>query len=301
MHMVYPLIIDCDPGHDDAIAILFALASPEVKVRGVTTVAGNQTVERTTHNALTLLGLAGRHDVPVARGAAAPLRRELRTAPEVHGDSGLDGGGRLPEPSTRPVAEDAVTFLARQIGPGVGLVATAPLTNVALALDRLARPERLIWMGGSVDEPGDATTAAEFNAFVDPDAAAAVFAAGIEPTMVGLDVTHRARVGPRYQERLRAGGSAGRFAARLLDFYGLVYRERHGWDGPPVHDALAVAVAVDPTLVRTEHVHVRGHTDGPDRGRTEVVPCQFPNALVALEVDASRFLDLLCARLASLP
>lgn len=299
--MAYPVIIDCDPGHDDAIAILLALASPEIDVRGLTTVAGNQTVDRTTVNALAVLGLAGREDIPVARGAARPLRRELRTAPDVHGDTGLDGGGDLPEPAAGPVAEEGATYLADRLGPGIGLVATGPLTNVSLALGRGARPGTLIWMGGTVDEPGDVTEAAEFNAFVDPEAAAAVFAADAEPTMIGLDVTHRARVGPRYQERLRRGGRAGQFAARLLDFYGSVYRERHGWDGPPVHDALAVAVAIDPTLVRTEYRHVRVHTEGPDCGRTEVVPYGAPNAHVALEVDGPRFLDLLCSRIASLP
>lgn len=299
--MGYPVIIDCDPGHDDAIAILLALASPEIEVRGLTTVAGNQTVERTTVNALVVLSLAGRDDIPVARGAAGPLRRKLRTAPDVHGDTGLDGGGDLSGPSAHPVAEDAVTYLTGHLEPDVGLVATAPLTNVALALQRGARPGKLIWMGGTIHEPGDVTAAAEFNAFVDPEAAAAVFAIDIEPTMIGLDVTHRARVGPRYQKWLRGGGRAGQFAARLLDFYGGVYRERHGWDGPPVHDALALAVAIDPTLVRTEHRHVRVHTEGPNCGRTEVVRGEVPNAHVALEVDGSRFLDLLCSRIAALP
>ncbi|MBV9451846.1 MAG: nucleoside hydrolase [Streptosporangiaceae bacterium] len=296
-----PVIIDCDPGHDDAIAILFALASQEIDVRGITTVAGNQTIEHTTRNALTVIGLAGHDAIPVARGAVGPLRRSLRIAPDIHGDTGLDGGGDLPAPAMAPIVADAAEYLTERLEPGVVLVATGPLTNVAIALGRHARPDQIIWMGGSVEEKGDVTDAAEFNAFVDPDAAAAVFAAGVEPTMVGLDVTHQARVGPRYQERLRAAGRAGRFTARLLDFYGAVYRQRHGWDGPPVHDALAVAVAIDPALVRTEHLHVRVHTDGPERGRTEVVKDQEPNAHVAVEVDTARFLDLLCSRLESLP
>jgi inosine-uridine nucleoside N-ribohydrolase len=297
--MTRPLILDCDPGHDDAIAILLALASPEMDLCGITTVAGNQTIEHTTRNALRVLTLAGRTDVPVARGAATPLRRELRTAPDVHGETGLDGAGDLPEPVAVPCAEDAPTFLGARLLPGVTLVATGPLTNVALALTRGKRPEALVWMGGGIHE-GDVTDTAEFNAFVDPEAAALVFASGIEPTMVGLDVTHRALVCAEHHRRLRAAGTAGGFVADLLDFYGGVYGERYGWSGPPVHDALAVAVAVDPTLVRTEHVHVRVHTDGPQRGRTEIIPRKPPNAHVAMDVDTPRFLELLCSRLEKL-
>jgi inosine-uridine nucleoside N-ribohydrolase len=294
------LLIDCDPGHDDAIAILLALASPEFDLRGITTVAGNQTIERTTRNALVVLTLAGRSDLPVARGAAAPLRRPLRTAPDVHGDTGLDGAGGLSEPGAAPVADDAVTFLAHGLKPGVTLVAMGPLTNVALAAERQVLPDRLVWMGGGLGE-GDVTEVAEFNAYVDPDAAARVFASGIEPTMVGLDVTHRALVDVAHRERLRAAGTAGAFVARLLDFYGAVYRRRSGWVGTPVHDAVAVAVALDPTLVRTEHVHLRVHLDGRQRGRTEVVPGEPLNAHVAVAIDAPRFLELLCSRIESLP
>jgi pyrimidine-specific ribonucleoside hydrolase len=295
-----PVVLDCDPGHDDAIAILLALASPELDVRGISTVAGNQTVDLTTRNALAVLALAGREDVPVARGAASPLRRALRTAPDVHGASGLGGARELPAATAEPVAEDAAAFLADRLAPGITLVATAPLTNVALALACGARPGRIVWMGGGIHE-GDVTETAEFNAFVDPEAAEIVFAAGLEPIMIGLDVTHRALVTPEYHERLRNAGTAGRFVAGLLDFYGAVYRERHGWPGPPVHDALALAAAFDSTLLRSEHVHVHVHTDGPELGRTEVVLHAPPNAHVAMEVDAPRFLELLCSRLETLP
>src|SRR5437588_10157296 len=150
-----PILLDCDPGHDDAIAPLLALASPEVELRGVTTVAGNQTVDKTTRNALEVLELAGRADIPVAAGADRPLRRELRTAANVHGESGLDGPS-LPEPSARPVDVHAADFLAELIEPGVVLVPTAPLTNVALLLERhpevRARLERIVWMGGAIGE-----------------------------------------------------------------------------------------------------------------------------------------------------
>jgi inosine-uridine nucleoside N-ribohydrolase len=298
--MPYPLFLDCDPGHDDAIAILLALASPEVAVRGITTVAGNQTIERTTRNALVVRALADRDDIPVARGAGKPLRRALHTAPEVHGATGLDGADELPEPTAAPTAEDAAAFLANRLLPGTTLVATGPLTNVASALKRGARPDSLVWMGGGIHE-GDVTETAEFNAFVDPDAAALAFAHGTYPTMVGLDVTHRALVRAEHRERLRAAGRSGRFVASLLDFYGGYYQRRYGWIGPPVHDALAVAVAVDPTLVRTEYVHVHVHTSDSQRGRTEIVPDLAPNAHVATDVDAPRFLELLCSRLEKLP
>ncbi len=298
--MTTPILLDCDPGHDDAIAILLALASPELEVRGITTVAGNQTIERTTRNALVVLTLAGRTDIRVARGASEPLARELRTAPNVHGETGLDGPSDLPEPSDAvSLDEDAAQFIADQLEPGVVLVPTGPLTNVANALDRGARPERIVWMGGAAGE-GNVTKAAEFNAFVDPDAAARVFAAGGDLTMVGLDVTHRALAHEHHRERLRASGRIGRFVAELLDFYGRFHKERYGWDGSPIHDALAVAVAIEPTLVRTQHVHVRIHTDDANRGRTEIIEGEPPNAQVALDVDADRFLELLCSRIESL-
>jgi len=295
-----PVLLDCDPGHDDAIAILLALASPELDVCGITTVAGNQTIEKTTRNAQVVLALAGREDVPVARGAEKPLVRELRTAPNVHGETGLDGPTDLPNPSHRPSQSPAWEFLREQLCPGVVLVPTGPLTNVAIALDHGARPETIVWMGGAAGE-GNVTPQAEFNAFVDPDAAARVFAAGADLTMVGLDVTHKALARDEHRERLRRAGRAGRFVAELLDFYGRFHAERYGWDGSPIHDALAVAVVIDPTLVRTEHVHVRVRTDTEERGRTEVVPGEKPNTHVCVEVDAQRFLELLCSRVESLP
>ncbi len=269
--MTTPILLDCDPGHDDAIAILLALASPELEVHGITTVAGNQTIERTTRNALVVLTLAGRTDIPVVRGASRPLVRELRTAPNVHGETGLDGPADLPEPSDMvSLREDAAQFIVDRLEPSIVLVPTGPLTNVAHALECGARPERIVWMGGAAGE-GNVTAAAEFNAFVDPDAAARVFSAGADLTMVGLDVTHRALAREHHRERLRASGRIGRFVAELLDFYGRFHKERYGWDGSPIHDALAVAVVIDPTLVRTEHVEVRIHTDDANRGRTEIV------------------------------
>src|SRR5437870_5890427 len=180
--------IDTDPGHANAMAIMIALTSAEVELLGVTTVAGNQTLDKTTRNALKVLELVERPDVPVAAGADAPLVRKLVVSTHVHGESGLDGT-ELPEPKTRPVDAHAADFLAERIEPGVVLVPMGPLTNVALLLERhpdvAQRLERIVWMGGAIGE-GNMTPAAEFNAFVDPEAAARVFASGIDVTMIGL-------------------------------------------------------------------------------------------------------------------
>jgi inosine-uridine nucleoside N-ribohydrolase len=294
------IVIDCDPGHDDAMAILLALASPEVDLIGVSTVAGNQTLDKTTRNALVTLEVGGRGDIPVVAGADAPLRRELRTAAHVHGETGLDGP-ELPEPTARAVETDPGEWLQ----PGVVLVATAPLTNVARWLERRIRPERIVWMGGAIAE-GNVTPAAEFNAFVDPEAAAAVFASGIPITMVGLDVTHMALFTCAHAERLREAGRAGRFVAELSDFFQRFHETSYGFAGSPIHDAMAVAHVIDPTLMTTRRVNVAVETDSNYcDGRTVVdlrgVTGREPNAEVGVDVDADRFLELLVSRIASLP
>jgi len=301
------ILIDCDPGHDDAIAILLALASPEVELIGVTSVAGNQTVDKTTRNALVTLEVGGRGDIPVAAGADRPLQRDLRTAAHVHGVSGLDGP-QLPEPSAEAVDTDAADFLAERIEPDVVLVPTGPLTNVALMLERhpdvSARLERIVWMGGATRE-GNITPAAEFNAFVDPEAAATVFTSGIPITMIGLDVTHQALFTRTHAERLRSAGRAGRFVAELSDFFQRFHEDSYGFDGSPIHDAMAVAYVIDPTLVTTRHVNVAVETSSEFcDGRTVVdlrgVTGRGPNADVGIDVDAERFLELLVSRIASL-
>jgi inosine-uridine nucleoside N-ribohydrolase len=298
--MSTPIVIDCDPGHDDAIAILLALASPEVDLRGIVTVAGNQTVDKTTRNALKVLELAGRADIPVVRGAAAPLRRPLRTAAHVHGESGLDGPD-LPEPSAAPSDVDPADWLE----PGVVLVATGPLTNVARLVQRGVHIDRIVWMGGAIAE-GNITPAAEFNAFVDPEAAAAVFGSGIDLTMVGLDVTHKALFTRAHADRLRRTGRAGRVVAELSDFFQRFHEERYGFDGSPIHDAMAVAHVVDPSLLETVHCNVEIETASRFcDGRTVVdrwhATSGTRNAHVGVDVDAPRFLDLLHDRIATLP
>ena len=302
------IVIDCDPGHDDAIAILLALASPELELVGVTTVAGNQTLDKTTRNALVTLEVAGRADIPVAAGAAEPLHRELRTAAHVHGESGLDGPS-LPTPSASTVDAHAADVLADLIEPGVVLVPTAPLTNLALMLERHPdvsdRLERIVWMGGSIGE-GNVTPAAEFNAFVDPEAAAMVFGSGIPITMVGLDVTHRALFTRAHAERLRDAGRAGRFVAELSDFFQAFHERSYRFDGSPIHDAMAVAHVIDPTLLTTTNVNVvvetrSEHCDGRTVVDLRGVAGREPNADVGVDVDAERFLELLVSRIAALP
>ncbi|MCP3291229.1 nucleoside hydrolase, partial [Aeromonas hydrophila] len=207
--MALPVILDCDPGHDDAIALILALASPELKVLAVTTSAGNQTPDKTLNNALRILTLLGRDDIPVAAGAPKPLARELIIADNVHGESGLDGP-KLPDPGFTPVAMTALELMAkclRESPEPVTLVPTGPLTNIALLL--AAHPElkskiaRIVLMGGAAG-PGNWTPAAEFNIYVDPEAADMVFKSGLPITMCGLDVTHEAQVMDEDIERVRA-------------------------------------------------------------------------------------------------
>ena len=307
-----PVLVDCDPGQDDAIALLLALASPEVDVLGVTTVAGNQTIEKVTTNALRVLELAGRSDVPVAAGADQPLVGELVVAADAHGETGLDGPD-LPEPAGSPVEQHAVEFLAESLlayeGP-ITLVPLGPLTNVALLLaerpEAAERIERIVLMGGAIAE-GNMTPSAEFNVWIDPEAAAHVFASGLDVTMVGLDVTNRAVLTPEDADRLRTHGHVGRAVAEMLDFYGAFYREAYDHGGCPVHDALAMAHVIRPGLVRTMERHVEVDvSNGICRGRTVVdvrrrTTLPEPNARVAVDVDVPGFVALLHERLSQLP
>jgi inosine-uridine nucleoside N-ribohydrolase len=298
--MAIPILLDCDPGHDDAIALLLALGSAELDLRGVTTVAGNQTLEKTTANAIRVLEFVGRGDVPVAAGAERPLVRDQYVAAYVHGETGLDGPD-LPSPQGSPVDQHAVDFLAERIEPGVVLVPTGPLTNVALLLARYPekRPERIVLMGGSIAE-GNVTPAAEFNIWADPEAAARVFASGIEIAMIGLDVTHKALFAERHAERLE--GRAGTMVRELLDFYNRFHADVYGFDGSPIHDALAVAYVFRPDLVQTKHRGVKVDTESElSRGRTLVDlwgrANWEPNCHVGVDVDPDGFAELLIERI----
>ena len=305
-----PIVLDCDPGHDDAIALLLALASPEVELLGVTTVSGNQTLEKTTANALRVLELVGRDDVRVAAGASRPLVREREVAANVHGETGLDGPD-LPPARGKAVERHAIDFIADVVSAApapVTLVPTGPLTNIALLLARYpeltARIERVVLMGGAIAE-GNVTPAAEFNIWADPEAAARVFASGLDVTMIGLDVTHKALFTPAHAEQLRGAGRAGKLVAELFDFYHRFHAETYGFEGSPIHDAVAVAHVFADGLVTTLDRHVAVDCESSlCRGRTVVDlwrrTGEEPNAHVGVEIDAERFLDLLVERIASL-
>jgi inosine-uridine nucleoside N-ribohydrolase len=303
-----PVILDCDPGHDDAIALLLAVASPELELLGVTTTYGNQTLAKTTANALRVLELVERTDVPVAAGAERPLSRELVVAAHVHGESGLDGPA-LPEARAAALEEEATAFVARTIREASGsvtLVATGPLTNGAryLAEHGSEGIERIVVMGGAIAE-GNFTPAAEFNVWCDPEAAAAVFGSGLDVTMLGLDVTHQALLGPSVEARLRAAGRVGEFVADLNVYFTRYHRETYGWDGAPIHDAVAVAHLIRPDLVETRPRNVEVELESElCRGRTVVDLWKRterpPNAHVGVRIDTDAFFDLLVERIASL-
>ena len=305
-----PIILDCDPGHDDAIALLLAVASPEVELIGVTTVAGNTTIDKTTNNALRILELAGRSDIPVYRGADRPLIRPQDVANHVHGESGLDGPD-LPQPSTREQELHAVDYLAQEIRARDGkvtLIPTGPLTNIGLlfALHPDVRPERIVIMGGSIGE-GNRTPAAEFNIWADPEAAQRVFLEGLDTTMVGLDVTHGALITDEHTERMRAAGRVGKVVAELMDFYARFHKSRYpDLDGSPMHDPVCVAHVIDPSLMKVLDAFIEVDCSaGPSWGRTNVdwrsrEHSSDPNAKVGISIDGERFAELVVERISSL-
>jgi pyrimidine-specific ribonucleoside hydrolase len=299
------VILDCDPGHDDAVAILLALARPEWQLDAITVVAGNQTLPKTTRNALTVLTVAGRTDIPVYAGCDRPMERVLHPAVDVHGESGLEGPTNLPEPAVAARPEHAVDFLEGYLDAAlepVTLIPTGPLTNVGSLLSRrpdlATRLERIVLMGGAVGE-GNVTPSAEFNIHTDPEAARIVFRCGAPLTMIGLDVTHRALIPQEDFEAIRSwGGPVCAMVADLVTFFAKFYRHMYGFDGVPVHDACAVAAALRPELVPTRHLHVDVETSGElTTGRTVVdlwgVTGRAPNADVAVDIDRDGFFDLL--------
>jgi inosine-uridine nucleoside N-ribohydrolase len=305
-----PIILDVDPGHDDAVAIKLACGAPALELLAVTTVAGNVPLEKTTRNALRVLSLIGRPNIPVAAGAAAPLVRPLRTAEDIHGESGLEGP-EIPDASFEPDERGATRLMADAVrgSPGpVTLVPVGPLTNVALFLreypelkDRVAR---ISLMGGSIGL-GNTTPAAEFNVYVDPEAAREVFESGLPITMSGLDVTHQAGAGPAERERLRALGRVGSVVAELLEFFAATYESIYGFDAPPLHDAVAVAAVLEPALLETRPMRVDVECES-ELTRGETV-CDFygvtgkrPNAEVGVRLDREGFFDLLYRSLSRL-
>src|SRR6266446_5106534 len=264
----FRLIIDTDPGVDDALALLLAMRSPELKIEAITAVAGNVPLDLTLPNALRMVEIAGRTDIPVAAGARAPLVRRLVTAAYAHGENGL-GGAVFPEPKTKPVAEPAAVLIRQIIGkfPGeVTLLTIGPLTNIATALN--ADPElagmvrSLVMMGGSLSG-GNITPAAEFNVYVDPEAARIVFQSGIPVTMVGLDVTRKTSLTDEHVRVLEAGRNAVSQAAGKIARNAINHNRERGYlVGPNMHDSLAVAGFLDPAILKLQDYYVDVETTG---------------------------------------
>ncbi|HKH98533.1 MAG TPA: nucleoside hydrolase [Candidatus Sulfotelmatobacter sp.] len=322
---VHRIILDTDPGVDDAMAILLALRSPELKVEAVTPVAGNVPLDFTLPNAMKLLELAGRSDIPVAAGASTPLVRSLVTAKAVHGSNGL-GGVELPAPKMHPVSETASELIRRIVraNPGeISIVAVGPLTNVATALRSdpalAAMIRSIVVMGGSLSR-GNVTPAAEFNFYVDPEAARIVFDARVPLTMVGLDVTRKALIG---QEHLKVLDAA---RTPMCDFAAKIMRatmarwSKDGGETIALHDPLTVASLIDPEILKFRDYYVLietsgeasagqslGYSEGPVRRSAPLETAVSaestepfrPNAQVAVDVDPERFFRLLLSRLTS--
>jgi inosine-uridine nucleoside N-ribohydrolase len=301
--MKHKIILDCDPGHDDAIAILLAAHHPAIDLLAITTVAGNQSVEKTSQNALKVCSLANIRHVPIAQGMERPLIRPAQHAANIHGVSGLDGP-RLPDPDielTSQHAVDLIIDLLMHSDGDVTLVATGPLTNIASALRRepaiIPRIKAISLMGGAIGL-GNTTPAAEFNIWCDPEAASVVFACGRPITMVPLEVTHQALATNDILQRLRSSGrTVAAVAADLLVFFAGTYRRVFGFPAPPLHDPCAVAAVVEPDILRSHNMHVEIETTGKwTAGRTVCdVYGQWnmeTNAHVGYAIDVPRFWEM---------
>ena len=299
------LILDCDPGHDDAVALMLAAKDPSIELLGVTTVRGNQTLEKTTRNALDVCQWLGLDDLPVCRGCAVPLvNSNAHTAEAVHGDSGLEGP--VFPPLTKQLdPRSAVSFIIEQIKAypdKVTIAITGPMTNVALAM-RVA-PEivehiaQIVFMGGSWGY-GNCNPAAEFNILTDPEAADIVFRSGVPLVMMGLDLTRQALCYPEIVDRMdKIGNKASKLFVDLMRFFCQKQKETSGWPGGPLHDATTIAYLIDPTLIETRSMY--GEIDlshGPSYGRTNCdvfhISTDAPdNVDVSVKLDVDRFWDL---------
>ncbi|MFI0262291.1 nucleoside hydrolase [Streptomyces sp. NPDC017056] len=302
--MARKIILDCDPGHDDAIAMLLAYGNPDIDLVAVTTVVGNQTLEKVTRNALSVARIAGITGVPFAAGSPRPLVRTIENAPEIHGDTGLDGPD-LPEPNfelDRRHAVDLIidTVMSHEAGE-ITIVPTAGLTNIALAVrkePRIAeRVREVVLMGGGYHE-GNWSAVAEFNIVIDPHAAHIVFNERWPVTMVGLDLTHQALATPEVTKKIAdVGTKPARFVLELLDFFRDAYRENQGFEYPPVHDPCAVAYVIDPDVMTVRKAPVDIElTGGLTMGMT-VTDFRWPipedcRTQVAVKLDHERFWNL---------
>lgn len=298
------IILDCDPGHDDAVALLLAHGNPDIDLLAVTTVVGNQTLEKVTRNALAVGTIAGITGVPFAAGCARPLVRTIETAPEIHGESGMDGP-ELPESTIELDPRHAVdliidTIMAHEPGT-ITLVPTAGLTNIALAARKepriVERVKEVVLMGGGY-HTGNWSAVAEFNIIIDPEAAHIVFNEKWPVVMVGLDLTHQALATPEVVSRIAALDTApARFVRELMDFFAAAYKDAQGFDYPPVHDPCAVAYVIDPSVVKTRKVPVNIELQGTLTLGMTVADFRAPapndcTTSVATELDHERFWDL---------
>jgi purine nucleosidase len=305
------IIIDCDPGQDDAVALLLACASPaEFEIAGITCVAGNVPLQYTTRNALRIGTLAGRTDIPIFAGCPRPMLRRLETAEAVHGTTGLDGVD-LPEPAVGPDPRHAVDFLIEAArassDKGLTLCPIGPMTNIAMALimapEIVPKIREIVFMGGVALGPGNVTPSAEFNVYVDPHAAKVVLESGIALTMLGLDVTHKAVATPARRALIEAVGTpAATAVGQMLTYYDRCDIERYGAPGAPLHDPCVIAYLLRPELFDGKACHVEVEVaDGPGLGRTVVDwwgrTEASPNCRVITEIDADAFFDLLAERL----
>lgn len=307
------IIIDTDPGQDDAVAILLALASPELEILGITAVAGNVPLHFTEKNALKICELAGKTDTKVYSGAVRPLVRPLVTAEHVHGKTGLDGPD-LPEPTMKLQDKFAIDFIVEtlmQEEPGtVTLCPLGPLTNIALALVRepkiASRIKQIVLMGGGFFEGGNITPTAEFNIYVDPHAADVVFRSGVPIVVMPLDVTHKALTTAKRVEGFRnMGTKVGTATAELLDFFERFDEEKYGTDGGPLHDPCVIAYLLKPELFKGRHCNVAIETGSElTMGMTVIdwwgVTTREKNAMVMRDIDHEGFFNLLTERLATL-
>ncbi|MFC6018190.1 nucleoside hydrolase [Plantactinospora solaniradicis] len=301
--MATPVILDCDPGHDDALALLLAAADPRIELLAITTVAGNQTLDKTTMNARRICTAAGITGVPIAAGCGMPLVGELRVAPEIHGASGLDGP-TLGEPTVPVVDEHAVALIHRILldhPEPVTLVPTGPLTNVATLLrdhpEVAPKIREIVFMGGSTGR-GNITPYGEFNVVVDPEAAEIVLRSGIPVTMCGLNVTHQALVTPDVLARFqRLDTDLARICIDLMTFFASAYENVFGLADPPLHDPIAVARVIDPSIVACVPAPVAVELDGTHTRGATVVDLHHrtaapDNAGVAVRLDVDAFWDL---------
>lgn len=298
-----PVLLDCDPGHDDAIALLLALGSPHIDLLGVTTTFGNCSVEKATYNTQRILALAERPDIPVVTGAAGPVAGEAHLGDYIHGATGIDGPD-LPEPLAPPLSVGAVEFLRTSLLAArapVTVVAIGPITNIACLLRD--HPEvgpkiaEVVFMGGST-ERGNATPAAEFNAYADPEALDIVLTSGLPIRMVGLNLSHQALATPDVVERMRAmDHPVGRACADLMGFFGGTYSDVFDFAAPPVHDPCTIAALIDPGLIVWHKAFVAIETEGRwTRGATVVDLHdrldEPPNVQVAVTLDVEAYWDL---------